>query len=199
MTTIENEIQRIVSDTPVIGDRLQVLKFSIDRCIDDITLDYFEFGVFDGRTINYIASIKPHNVIYGFDSFLGLPRDWNFRCKKGAFNLNGKLPIVKPNIKLISGWYGGQAGTVKPFFENYSSNIGFIHIDCDLYHSTKIVFDNIHKFIQKDVVIQFDELINCHNSENHELKAWVEYVNQHNIKYEYLYRSTECQVSLKIL
>lgn len=199
MTNVQSELQRIISDTPVIGDRLQVLEHSINQCVNDTSLDYFEFGVFNGRTINYIASLKPQNTIYGFDSFLGLPTDWNFRCKKGAFNLGGNLPVVKPNVKLISGWYGGPQGTVEPFFSNYSSRIGFVHIDCDLYRSTKIVLDNIHKFLQKNIVIQFDELINCDNSHNHELKAWVEYVNEYNITYQYLYRSTECQVSLRIL
>lgn len=199
MTTVENELTRIMHDAVMLPDRFVTLASSINECVDDVSLDYFEFGVFNGTTINYIASIKPYNTIYGFDSFWGLPEDWNSILKKGAFNMRGHLPPVQQNVKLISGWYDGPQGTVQPFFQNYLSRVGFVHIDCDIYSSTKVILHHMHNFLQKNVVIQFDELINCDNSHNHELKAWVEYVNEYDITYQYLYRSTECQVSLRIL
>lgn len=34
---------------------------------------YLEFGVYDGTSINFIASYNPTATIYGFDSFEGLP------------------------------------------------------------------------------------------------------------------------------
>ena len=44
--------------------------------------DIFEFGVYKGGTINYLAHKMPNSIIYGFDSFQGLPEDWRKGFKK---------------------------------------------------------------------------------------------------------------------
>ena len=61
-------------------------------------------GVFSGKTINHIAKKIKYNI-YGFDSFEGLPEFWREGFEKGTFNLEKKLPIVEPNVKLIKGWF----------------------------------------------------------------------------------------------
>ena len=36
-----------------------------------------EFGVHKGKTINVMSKVFPNDTLYGFDSFEGLPEDWN--------------------------------------------------------------------------------------------------------------------------
>jgi len=87
-----------------------------------------EFGVFKGRTINYFASKLKNNIIYGFDSFEGLPDEWNADNPKGKFSLNGKRPKVKKNGKLIKGLC---QETLPKFKKENNKNISLLQIDCD--------------------------------------------------------------------
>jgi hypothetical protein len=60
-----------------------------------------EFGVFSGRTINHISDyVESSQIVYGFDSFDGLPEDWRNNFQAGTFAVND-LPNVKENIRLI--------------------------------------------------------------------------------------------------
>ncbi|MBI2345269.1 hypothetical protein HYV10_04350, partial [Candidatus Dependentiae bacterium] len=69
---------------------------------------YLEMGVFKGATINFIASIKEQETIYGFDSFEGLPEAWSrddtAMFAKGFFTID-TLPVVRDNVILVSGWF----------------------------------------------------------------------------------------------
>ena len=56
-------------------DREELLRYSISKTKANGL--FLEFGVSAGRTVNYIASLVPDKTIYGFDSFEGLPEDWN--------------------------------------------------------------------------------------------------------------------------
>jgi hypothetical protein len=76
---------------------------------------WLEFGTHDATTINLIAEImhkygKENQIIYGFDSFKGLPEDWRKEGDRYNFDLKGKLPNVAwPNIRLVKGWSNGRA------------------------------------------------------------------------------------------
>lgn len=68
---------------------------------------FAEFGVWSGTSINFIADAFKGEQIYGFDSFEGLKEDWR-GCvdhPAGKFNKEGKLPDVRPNVRLIKGWF----------------------------------------------------------------------------------------------
>ena len=56
-------------------------------------------------------------------------------------------------------------------------HIGLLHIDCDLYSSTKTVFDHFREYIHPGTVIVFDELLNFIDYEKHEIKALYEEVS----------------------
>ncbi|MFC2089126.1 hypothetical protein ACFLT1_00005, partial [Bacteroidota bacterium] len=65
-----------------------------------------EFGVWKGRSINYMSKKLVNRKFYGFDSFEGLQEDWKGHgLTKGYFNLKGKLPKVNSNVTLIKGWF----------------------------------------------------------------------------------------------
>ena len=55
---------------------------------------YMEFGVFEGKSINYLASLNKKVTFHGFDSFEGLPEQWFMGHKvieKGHFAVS-ELP-----------------------------------------------------------------------------------------------------------
>ena len=80
-------------------------------------IDCFEFGVFKGGTINYFSKQLTKCQFYGFDSFKGLQTDWKgWALTKGAFNLDGKMPPVNSNVKLIDGWFDE---TLPVFIDEY--------------------------------------------------------------------------------
>ena len=53
-----------------------------------------------------------------------------------------------------------------------------MHIDCDLYSSTKTIFDNFEEFILEGTVILFDEIIGYDYFRQHEYKAFVEFLQK---------------------
>lgn len=145
---------------------------------------YLEFGVFTGGTIKFMAKRVNGAVIHGFDSFEGLPEDWGgFQLGKAAFDVGGRLPKVPGNVRLYRGWFNQS---LPPWCENNPGLIAFIHIDCDLYSSTKIIFDLLGERLQKGTIILFDEYFNYPNWRNHEFKAFQELVVKRKMTYTYL-------------
>ena len=145
-----------------------------------------EFGVYKGTTINLISNYV--DKVYGFDSFLGLPENNeqlnNKTWIKGKFNLDKKLPKVNDNVELIVGWFNE---TIDKFIKQHSNEtISLIHIDCDLYISTKIIFDKLGHLINKNTILIFDELINYPGYERGEMKAFYEFITQNNKNFKWI-------------
>ncbi|MBT8376692.1 MAG: class I SAM-dependent methyltransferase [Bacteroidia bacterium] len=157
----------------------------IDRALEKVTLKglHLEFGVFSGETINHVAKKCPNTTIYGFDSFEGLPEAWRDGYKPGHFNTKHKLPKVNKNVVLIKGWF---EDTLKPFVKEYKEPVAFLHIDCDLYSSTKTIFTLLKDRIIKNTVIVFDEYFNYPGWREGEYKAFKEFVAEQNLSYDYM-------------
>jgi len=145
---------------------------------------WLEFGVASGNTINYISKFTKYNV-YGFDSFEGLPEKWRDGFEKGAFNRNGNLPQVNDNVILIKGWF---KDTLHQFIHNENKKISFIHIDCDLYSSTKHILETLKEFIDIKCIVVFDELVNYpgFDGDTGELKAFYEFITENKINYKWI-------------
>jgi hypothetical protein len=144
-----------------------------------------EFGVYTGESLNYFSDKLKNKIWYGFDSFYGLQENWKGGWfLKNHFSLNGKLPKVNKNVKLIKGWF---KNTLPIFLKKNKEKISFIHIDCDTYESTVDIFNNINydRFVNNSIIL-FDEYLGYINWKNHEFKAWQEYVKKNNIKYRYV-------------
>lgn len=145
---------------------------------------WLEFGVASGRTINYISQFTEGKV-YGFDSFEGLPEYWRDGYGKGAFNQNGQLPEVNDNVVLIKGWFDA---TLPDFIKEQNKKVSFIHMDADLYSSTKFVLDTLKDYLDNDCIIVFDELVNYPDfaGDTGELKAFYEFINENKVDYEWI-------------
>ena len=153
---------------------------------------WLEFGVFSGKSINYISQFT-NKKVYGFDSFLGLPEDWRSGFSKGTFNMNGNSPKVNDNVTLISGWF---ENTLETFVKYKTEKVSFIHIDSDIYSSAKYILNTLKKSIDKDCIILFDELINYpgYNGETGELRALYEFIEENNVKYEWIGMNGEIEM-----
>ena len=145
---------------------------------------WLEFGVYTGNTINYISKFT-NNKVYGFDSFEGLPEKWRDGFNKGTFNLNGTLPRVNSNVELVKGWFNE---TLENFIKIQNKKVSFIHIDADLYSSTKYILTVLKDYIDKDCIIIFDELVNYpgFDGDTGELKAFYEFITENIVDYEWI-------------
>ena len=145
---------------------------------------WLEFGVASGKTINYISSFTK-NKVYGFDSFEGLPEKWRDGFEKGAFDQGGNLPRVNDNVVLLKGWFNA---TLPNFINKQNKKVSFIHIDCDLYSSTKYILDTLKDYIDTNCIIVFDELVNYpgFDGDTGELKALYEFIIENNVDYEWI-------------
>jgi len=187
-----------MNECPSFEDRYHLLKYSIRNAIPGGLL--LEFGVFKAKSINYIASIVPKQIVYGFDSFNGLPEYWRMNFPKELFKLN-ELPHIKSNVKLIVGLFQDK---LEYFLDNHPKHISFVHMDADLYSSTKYVLFTLVKYdrLRVGTIIQFDEFYNYPNwNIMGEYKAFNEFINEYNVEYEYLgytIRPKGGEISIKI-
>jgi len=156
---------------------------------------YLEFGVATGFTIKNIAAAT-QNKVYGFDSFEGLPEDWEgYQEKKGAFKC--AIPKDLPsNVELLVGLFDE---TIPKFIEQHKNEkVAYMHVDCDIYSSTKCIFDNFKNMFQDGSVICFDELVHYPGWEINEWKAWHEFLEETKYKWEVLGKYAPHQVAFKI-
>ncbi len=64
--------------------------------------------------------------------------------------------------------------------------ISFLHVDCDIYSSTKSIFDYLGDWIGEGTIIIFDEYYGYNDWKKHEFKAFQEYIAEMGYEYEYL-------------
>jgi hypothetical protein len=188
---IEKNMQKAVA----LNGNFEVIDFALNKIKHDGL--YCEFGVYQANTLNYTAR-KIKSTIYGFDSFQGLPEFWREGFPAGAFELAAdKLPKCERNVELVIGWF---ETTLPSFVQNHSEPVTFLHIDCDLYSSTKTIFEKIGRQIVAGSVLVFDEYFNYPGWQDHEHKAFTEFIHASGHKFEFLcYNRYHEQVAVQIL
>ncbi|WIX98323.1 class I SAM-dependent methyltransferase [Amycolatopsis mongoliensis] len=153
-----------------------------------------EFGVYSGSTLKMIASACAGHEVYGFDSFQGLPEDWRPNIPAGAFTAD--RPPEVDGAELVIGWF---ADTLGGFLDDHPGEVAFLHLDADLYSSTKTVLDHVGPRLRPGSVVVFDEYFNYPGWEQHEHRAWQEYVERSGTEFEYVcYTSNNEQLAVRI-
>jgi Macrocin-O-methyltransferase (TylF) len=174
--------------------REALLMYSLDQVSKSRNGLFLEFGVYKGSTINLIASLTT-SAVHGFDSFEGLPEYWREDFDKGAFRVSA-LPAVSPNVMLHKGWF---SETLPAFLANCTEPVSFLHVDCDLYSSTKTIFSALADRLIPGTIIVFDEYFNYPGWKEGEYKAFMEFVSSGR-RFEYLaYNSLAAQVAVRLL
>jgi hypothetical protein len=205
---LRTELQRIATNSSAnyiranmrtvqsVADRLSVHDNAINCVLIREGL-CLEFGVYSGFTINYIAS-KRDWIVDGFDSFEGLPENWRDRFGKNCFSTDSQ-PKVKHNVHLHKGFFAQSIPEFLNVNDRANLPIAYMHIDCDLYSSTKTIFNLLGHKIVSGTVIVFDEYFNYDGWEHGEYLAFQEFVNSESIKYEYItYNHKHEQVAVMI-
>jgi len=175
-------LEQNMSDAIGFDSQRELIEYSLSA----VAIDghYLEFGVFTGGTIRFIARRIGQRIIHGFDSFKGLPEAWSgFNLRRGAFDLGGRLPRVPKNVCLHQGYF---EESLPLWLRDNPGQVAFIHLDCDLYSSTKTVLSLTAPQINSGTVVLFDEYFNYANWEQHQFKAFQEFVHEHDVKYLYL-------------
>jgi hypothetical protein len=181
-------VAKNMSDAVMFLSHKELLYYTVTRSKSNGL--FLEFGVYKANTINYLASLvgkrSPSATFWGFDSFEGLPSDWSgYVITKETFNLQGKLPRVAPNVKLVKGFF--DISIDDWFFRQGKPNepISILHIDCDLYESCKVVLEKMDNYIEPGTFILFDEYFNYPNWQMHEYLAFKEFCQSRAVEYKY--------------
>lgn len=196
-------MEQYTNDFPL-GEKISdshdgVLRWCLENYVDTEKFA-MEFGVASGDSLIEIAQYMD---VVGFDSFQGLPEDWRPGFEKGAFSVvddeisahveeillraKGNNRGAHRKLEIVTGMFaetipevvhGSCSDVVK---EHGLNKVNLVHIDCDLYSSTKTVFDEIGPHLRSGAVIVFDEWhgYSTGNPEDHEQKAFKEFVSQY--------------------
>lgn len=173
-------------------DPCSLRKMAIDRAPQQGLL--LEFGVWKAGWINQMAQWTDRRF-YGFDSFEGLPEPWS-TVDKGFFAIDG-LPKVRENVSLIKGWFHE---TLPPFLEQNPGPVAFVHVDCDLYSSTKTVLELLRDRFVPGTVLVLDDFLMEPGWQDAEHQAFLDFVAAHKINFEYLGYQTgmACAVAVQL-
>jgi predicted O-methyltransferase YrrM len=154
-----------------------------------------EFGVASGTTLKLIAEALSEELrVVGFDTFEGLPEVWRTDFPAGEF-AQETIPDV-PGAELVAGLF---EDTLPGFLAGCDDAVGFLHLDADLYSSTKTVLDLIGDRLRPGAVVVFDEFFNFPGWQEHEYLAWSEFVGSSGRSFEYLaYTGSNEQVVVRL-
>lgn len=145
--------------------------------INGVSGDYFEFGLWQGKTFKYAHKMRRRYGVKGlrlrgFDSFQGLPAHsdspdniWH----KGQFAY-GRVSLERDlrasgfdaaDYELVEGFYD-QSLTPQLVEHLRAQNVraAIVYIDCDLYESTQPVLRFIGNFLQNGTIVCFDDYYN---------------------------------------
>lgn len=143
-----------------------------------------DLGVYKGGSTRNLARIFPDRIIHGFDSFEGLPEDWS-HARKGSFgDVKGILPNMPANVRLYKGWFDDTLPVWAK--EHGDETISLLRVDCNIYSSTKTIFRELGNLLRPGSWICFDELIGYYGWQDHEYKAFMEFVDETGYRYEYI-------------
>jgi hypothetical protein len=149
-----------------------------------------ECGVYKGKTLRLIKkALDDSYSLFGFDSFVGLPEDWTgaktkeringvktgrkIDVKKGHFNLDGQIPEIE-DVTFYAGWF---ENTIPDYLKTHNEPIALLHIDCDLYSSTRDALSLLNDRIVRNTMLVFDDWTYNSNAKcnDGEQKAFIEW------------------------
>jgi hypothetical protein len=153
-----------------------------------------EFGTNNGGSLHYFASRLPATMKFvGFDCFEGIPEFWDglpAGSIKGYgmplelwsddpelkqqvladFRRTGIFPAPpQPNVRIEAGLF--SEALTRYLKDGWPRDLRLVHMDADLYISTRPVLDTLIGPLRHRYLVLFDEFY----SVNHEFRAWREF------------------------
>lgn len=196
---IHNFVSFIVNLTPDFIEHNFSKYKNLRNCIlnlnyDKIEGDYVEFGCFSGASLNH--SIKTHlkfsrsykkeknflnRKFYGLDSFSGFPEEIHDEFKTENFlpdiNFVKKLEKKYSCCQIVKGFF---SESLKSDQMKKISKISLAFIDCDLYSSSKDVFDYIKNRLTDGAFVVIDDYYSLDYNKNSIHKALSENIDLKN-------------------
>jgi O-methyltransferase len=140
--------------------------------MNGVSGDYFEFGLYEGRTFIYAHQMRHRYrcadmMLWGFDSFQGLPRidyardniwsDGQFACSEPELReILRKAGLEEQEYRLVPGYYENSlSGELHDQLAGRRAAI--VYIDCDLYSSAKLVLDFLPRYLVNGTIVCFDD------------------------------------------
>jgi hypothetical protein len=151
----------------------------IGQKVGDRKVLYLEFGVWRGAAMRCVAKQlrHPQAMLYGFDSFEGLPEKWNLGADTGCFSTAGEIPVIDDaRVSFHKGWFQDTL----PQFECPEHESLILNLDADLYSSTIYVLNYLRDVIAPGAYLFFDEF----SDRQHELRAFDEFINSTRMRFQ---------------
>lgn len=166
------------------------------KAINRVNGDYFEFGLWKGKTFCYAHNMKRRfsqegMMLFGFDSFQGLPETDDQKdniWRTGAFACSEKelRQILHRNrfqnkeYDLIGGFY--EESLNEALHQRLSGRkAAIVYVDCDLYTSTARVLDFIRRYLVNGSIVCFDDFFHYKGAPDQgEQKALSEFLQAHS-------------------
>ena len=161
-----------------------------------------EFGTNNGGSLHYFVRHLPQSMSFvGFDCFEGIPEAWDGlpagaikgyglplelwsdmpeqkQHVLGDFQRTGKFPAPpQPNVRIEPGLF--SEALPRYLSAGWPNDLRLVHMDADIYISTRPVLDTLCGPLRHRYLILFDEFY----SANHEFRAWCEFVSMFNVEH----------------
>ncbi|CAJ1458414.1 unnamed protein product [Effrenium voratum] len=126
-------------------------------------------------------------TLHGFDSFQGLPSDWDHtHLAAGTFSTGGEIPEhlkEMRNVQIHVGLFTQTLGDLDRFG---NTPVAFAHIDVDIFPSAVEVLSRIACQLAVGSILVYDELVNYVGFElSGEYRAWEYVASAYGIGWEY--------------
>jgi len=178
--------RHVTRDCPSFAERTQLYDHLQSKVIQDIPIDYLEFGVYRGESIRYWTQINAHpeSRFAGFDTFEGLPENWrkfSGDMDQNTFDCGGAAPDLQDDrVRFVKGLF---QDTLDEFLGSFVPRSQLVlHNDSDLYSSTLYVLTRCHDLLQPGSIVIFDEFSSVLN----EFSALRDYCSAYRRAYDVL-------------
>ncbi len=154
---------------------------AVAELVGDEPVLYLEFGVYRGESMRFWSSAlrHPRTKLHGFDSFEGLPEDFDVEGPhvKGTFDVRGNVPVIDDRrVTFFKGWFD----EVLPGYEVPEHDRLVVVMDADLYSSTVCVLNKLRPHIKEGTLIYFDNM----SRPEHEPRAFGEFMRESGLRFE---------------
>lgn len=170
----------------IFENRLQIYDYINNSICSQEPIDYLEFGVAQGDSINYWSKINTNKKsrFFGFDTFEGLHEPFDrirYTDPVGTFSNNGEVPnLCDRRVQFIKGLF--QDSLLCFLDEFIPENRLIVHNDSDLYTSSLYLLTSLDRLFKPGSICVFDEFF-C---SSHEFQAFYDYTTSFRRKYSVL-------------
>jgi hypothetical protein len=162
-----------------VSNRYTVFSSVADQVFNRKVL-YLEFGVFKGASMRYWSNAlkNPEAILHGFDSFEGLPEDFDVGGPyvRSTFDVGGEIPHIEDTrVHFFKGWFN----EVLPTYQLPEHEVLVIVMDADLYSSTTYALNYLRPYIKQGTFIYFDNM----SRPDHEPRAFAELIEDSSLRF----------------